>query len=307
MEEVTETILDLSHLILQAQALAILPGAERINRIRSERWIGYTYAGQALMELENLFAWPSRQRMPNMLIIGPTNNGKSMIIEKFRRQHLPRMSSDGSKEIVPVVIMEMPSEPSITRFYTMLLHAMNTPTASRLRVPDLEVLALRIMKTIEIRMLIIDELHNMLSGGPSVRREFLNLIRFLGNMLRIPIIGVGTEDAYRAIRTDDQLENRFKPFILPRWKEDDELMLLLASFASSFPLRSTSYELHSREMARYILARTEGTIGEIAMLLMGAAIIAIESGEEAINSKTLARVDYDSPTQRRQKFERGIV
>jgi len=307
MEEVTETIVDLSHLTLQAQALAILPGAERINRIRSERWIGYTYAGQALMELENLFAWPSRQRMPNMLIIGPTNNGKSMIIEKFRRQHLPRMSSDGSKEIVPVVIMEMPSEPSITRFYTMLLHAMNTPTASRLRVPDLEVLALRIMKTIEIRMLIIDELHNMLSGGPSVRREFLNLIRFLGNMLRIPIIGVGTEDAYRAIRTDDQLENRFKPFILPRWKEDDELMLLLASFASSFPLRSTSYELHSREMARYILARTEGTIGEIAMLLMGAAIIAIESGEEAINSKTLARVDYDSPTQRRQKFERGIV
>lgn len=307
MEEVTETILDLSHLTLQAQALAILPGAERINRIRSERWIGYTYAGQALMELENLFAWPSRQRMPNMLIIGPTNNGKSMIIEKFRRQHLPKMSSDGSKEIVPVVIMEMPSEPSITRFYTMLLHAMNTPTASRLRVPDLEVLALRIMKTIEIRMLIIDELHNMLSGGPSVRREFLNLIRFLGNMLRIPIIGVGTEDAYRAIRTDDQLENRFKPFILPRWKEDDELMLLLASFASSFPLRSTSYELHSREMARYILARTEGTIGEIAMLLMGAAIIAIESGEEAINSKTLARVDYDSPTQRRQKFERGIV
>ena len=307
MEEVTETILDLSHLTLQAQALAILPGAERINRIRSERWIGYTYAGQALMELENLFAWPSRQRMPNMLIIGPTNNGKSMIIEKFRRQHLPRMSSDGSKEIVPVVIMEMPSEPSITRFYTMLLHAMNTPTASRLRIPDLEVLALRIMKTIEIRMLIIDELHNMLSGGPSVRREFLNLIRFLGNMLRIPIIGVGTEDAYRAIRTDDQLENRFKPFILPRWKEDDELMLLLASFASSFPLRSTSYELHSREMARYILARTEGTIGEIAMLLMGAAIIAIESGEEAINGKTLARVDYDSPTQRRQKFERGIV
>lgn len=307
MEEVTETILDLSHLTLQAHALAILPGAERINRIRSERWIGYTYAGQDLMELENLFAWPSRQRMPNMLIIGPTNNGKSMIIEKFRRQHLPRMSSDGSKEIVPVVIMEMPSEPSITRFYTMLLHAMNTPTALRLRVPDLEVLALRIMKTIEIRMLIIDELHNMLSGGPSVRREFLNLIRFLGNMLRIPIIGVGTEDAYRAIRTDDQLENRFKPFILARWKEDDELMLLLASFASSFPLRSTSYELHSREMARYILARTEGTIGEIAMLLMGAAIIAIESGEEAINGKTLARVDYDSPTQRRQKFERGIV
>jgi hypothetical protein len=60
-------------------------------------------------------------------------------------------------------------------------------------------------------------------------------------------------------------------------------------------------------MARYILARTEGTIGEIALLLIYAAIAAIESGEEAINSKTLAMVNYDSPTQRRQKFEREIV
>jgi hypothetical protein len=306
MAEINEGVLDLSHLTTQAQALARLPAYERINRIRAERWIGYTYARQALIELEDLFNWPSRQRMQNMLLIGSTNNGKSMIIEKFRRQHLPRLSADGSKEIVPVVVMQMPSEPSITRFYTMLLHSMNTPIARRLRVSDLETLALRIMKTIEIRMLIIDELHNMLGGGPAIRREFLNLIRFLGNILRIPIIGVGTEDAYRAIRSDDQLENRFKPFILPRWRDNDELMSLLASFASSFPLRNIS-ELHSKEMARYILARTEGTIGEIALLLIHAAIAAIESGEEAINSKTLAMVNYDSPTQRRQKFEREIV
>jgi hypothetical protein len=304
--EISEGILDLSHLTPQAQVLAMLPAAERINRIRAERWIGYTYARQALIELEGLFNWPTRQRMQNMLIIGPTNNGKSMIIEKFYRQHLPELSEDGSKEIVPVVVVQMPSEPSIARFYTMLLYAMNTPIAPKLRVSDLESLALRIMKTIGIRMLIIDELHNMLAGGPAVRREFLNLIRFLGNVLRIPIVGVGTEDAYRAIRSDDQLENRFKPFILPRWRDNDELMSLLASFSSSFPLHRIS-DLHNKEMARYILARTEGTIGEISLLLIYAAIAAIESGEEAINSKMLSIVDYDSPTQRRQRFEREIV
>lgn len=306
MAEITEAHLDLSHLTPQAQVLALLPADERINRIRSERWIGHTYANQILMELESLFKWPNRQRMQNMLLIGPTNNGKSMIIEKFRRQHLPELSPDGSKEIIPVVVMQMPSEPSITRFYTMLLYAMNTPIARRLRVPDLETLALRIMKETKVRMLVIDEFHNMLAGGPSVRREFLNLIRFLGNILRIPIIGVGTEDAYRAVRADDQLENRFKPLILPRWRDDNELFSLLASFTAAFPLRRIS-DLCSEEMARYILARTEGTIGEIATLLVHAAIAAIETGEEAINSKTLAIVDYDSPTQRRQKFEREVV
>lgn len=51
-------------------------------------------------------------------------------------------------------------------------------------------------------------LHNVLAGRGDVRREFLNLIRFLSNELRIPLVGVGTREAYLAIRSDDQLENR---------------------------------------------------------------------------------------------------
>ncbi|MBP6918808.1 MAG: TniB family NTP-binding protein [Legionellaceae bacterium] len=43
---------------------------------------------EAVIKLEALISHPKRQRMPNLLIVGPTNNGKSMIIEKFRRTHL---------------------------------------------------------------------------------------------------------------------------------------------------------------------------------------------------------------------------
>ncbi|MGA8517497.1 MAG: TniB family NTP-binding protein, partial [Pseudonocardiaceae bacterium] len=46
------------------------------------------------------------------------------------------------------------------------------------------------------------------------RPKFLNLIRFLGNELDIPLVGVSTREAYLAIRADDQLENRFEPFVL---------------------------------------------------------------------------------------------
>jgi len=306
MITISEETLDLSHLTPQAQIWARLPVDERIRKMRSERWIGYTKANQALKALEDLFTWPTKQRMQNMLIIGPTNNGKSMIIEKFRRQHIPKPSEDGETEIIPVVVMQMPSEPSITRFYTMLLFAMNSPIDKRMRVSELEILALNIMKQTKVKMLVIDELHNILAGNASIRNEFLNLLRFLGNVLRIPIIGAGTEDAYRAIRSDDQLENRFNPFILSRWKDDDEFMSLLGSFAASFPLHKPS-ELYGSEMAQYILARTEGTIGEVSTFLISAAITAVETGEEAINSKVLSLTDYDSPTARRQKFEREIT
>ena len=241
-----------------------------------------------------------------MLIIGPTNNGKSMIIERFRRQHISRISEDGSKEIMPVVVMQMPSDPSIARFYTMLLHTMNLPQIRRRQVAEFEFMALRLMRATKVRMLVIDELHNMLAGSTKSRAEFLNLLRFLGNELRIPIIGVGTDDAYRAIRSDDQLENRFRPFVLPRWEAGPELMSLLASFAASFPLRRPSV-LHTPEMASYILTRTEGTIGEMVTLLSRAAITAIDSKEEAINARTLALADYGSPTDRRRTFEREIA
>ena len=54
-------------------------------------------------------------------------------------------------------------------------------------------------------------------------------------------------------------------------------------------------------------AKSEGVIGEIITLLNNAAILAIESGEERINKKILARIDYLSPTERRRVSERDLI
>lgn len=294
---------DLSHLQPWAQAMARLPAEERIRRIRADRWIGYPQSVQTLTRLETLYDWPGKQRMPNLLLIGPTNNGKSMIIERFRRQHPPHSAAD--QEHIPVVCVQMPSEPSIPRFYTAVLAALGAPTGPRRRVADLEQLTLAVLRRVGVRILVIDELHNVLAGRADVRREFLNLLRFLGNELRIPLVGVGTREAYLAIRSDDQLENRFEPMTLPLWEANADLSSLLASFSSSFPLRMHS-NLATEDMARYLLTRSEGTIGELASLLTEAAVAAVDSGEESINHRTLTLAEYDGPSVRRRKFEREL-
>ena len=302
---VTDSGLDLSHLRPAAQEIAGLPAAERLRYVRADRWIGYTRAAEALDQLETLFAWPARQRMPNLLLTGPTNNGKSMIIEKFRRSHPPVSHPD--REEISVLAVQMPSDPSAGRFYTALLAATGAPTSARqYRLADLEQLTLRVLRAAGVRVLVIDELHNVLSGRGDRRREFLNLIRFLGNELRIPLVGVGTREAYLAIRSDDQLENRFAPFTLPRWEAGSEACSLLASFAASFPLRRAS-RIATTEMAAYLLTRSEGTIGELARLLTDAAVAAIESGEEAINQRTLLLAPYAGPSERRRMFERELA
>jgi hypothetical protein len=296
-----------SHLTAAAQAASMQPDEERIEYLRSDRWIGYTRARSTLQRLEELFNWPSKQRMPNLLIIGPTNNGKSMIIEKFKRDHLwVVVREHADHELIPVVVVQTPSEPSVARFYAMLLATIGAPMHPRARIAELEQVTLRLLRSVQAKILVIDELHNVLAGATDVRKEFLNLLRFLGNELRIPIVGVGTKEAYLAIRSDDQLENRFGPLLLPVWEEGDELLSLLASFSAVLPLKRVS-DIANEATARYILSRTEGTIGEISQLLTAAAIVAIRSGEESINQRTLGQAAYQSPTERRQTFERALL
>jgi hypothetical protein len=154
-----------------------------------------------------------------------------------------------------------------------LLAALGAPLRPRQRLAELEQVTLGLLRAVGVRVLVIDELHNVLAGRGDTRREFLNLIRFLGNELRIPLVGVGTHEAYLAIRSDDQLENRFGPFPLPRWQPDAEACSLLASFATSCRRRGCRDRL----------------------------------GEEAINQRTLLMADYLGPTERRRLFERELA
>lgn len=294
---------DFAHLHPSAQPIARLPSEERLRQVRADRWIGYSRASEALERLETLYEWPKKQRMPNLLLLGPTNNGKSMIIEKFRRLH-PQTSHVGHEQ-VPVLSVQMPSEPSVSRFYVALQAALGAPLRPRQRIPAMEQATLSLLRAVGVQVLVIDELHNVLAGRGDTRREFLNVLRFLGNELRIPLVGVGTREAYMAIRSDDQLENRFEPFALPRWEPNDEARTLLASFAAAFPLRRRSI-IDTEEMARYLLTRSEGTIGELTRLLTDAAVAAIETGEEAINQRTLLVAPYVGPTERRRLFEREL-
>lgn len=295
----------LEHLLPSVHDIAILSSEERIAKLYGYYWIGYGRAAQALKKLEDLLHFPKRIRMPNMLFIGPTNNGKTMVVEKFRRQHLPYESEDRNHEIVPVLMVQMPSAPTIQRFYSAILSALGSPIVTYSSTAKSEAMALKLLKVTQVKILIIDEIHNLLAGRIDKQHEFLNVLRFLGNELQVSIVGVGTKDAYLAIRSDDQLENRFEPFILPLWNNDIEFMRLLASFQKILPLREAS-NLLDLDILTLILTRSEGTIGEIASLLIKAACLAIRSGKECIDLKILEQTEYQSPTERRRLYESMI-
>ncbi len=303
----------LEHLLERVRPIAKDKDEERIQYIRSEHWIGYGHATKAIMELEELLKHPKRLRMPNMLIIGHTNNGKSKLIQRFWNLYPPlryvanpcEPVNCGFYKILPVIHLQMPPNLDIKRFYTMIMDYLGFEATRTLRTATLEVAVLNRLAEAHVGMLVIDEIHNILAGRHDQQREFLNVLRFLGNELKIPIVGVGTRDAYLAIRSDPQLENRFQPFILPLWEEDQEFYSLLASYTALLPLRNPSSITQQAE-ARFILQRTEGILGEISTLLSRAAELAILTGREKIDESILENTKYHSPTERRQKMEQKL-
>lgn len=294
----------MDHLLPNICEISLLPVEQRIAKLRSDYWIEYTRAQEALHRMEELLNHPQKIRMPNMLLISPTNNGKSMIVEKFRRKHLPYTSANQDHEVIPVLTVQMPSNPSVRRFYSTMLDALGAPI-NYSTTAQYESIAIKLMKATEVKILIVDELHNLLAGNNNVQREFLNVLRFIGNTMKIPIVGVGIKDAYLAIRSDDQLENRFEPFILPLWQNDNEFSKLLKSVTMVLPLQKPS-SLLDPEVRSIILSKSEGIIGEIMTLLTRAACEAIISGQEFIDRSTLEKTKYNSPSERRRLYESMI-
>lgn len=293
------------HLSAAARGALNLPTADRIERIRRPRWIGYTRAKQLLDKLDDLLTHPKTHRMPNLLIVGDTNAGKTMLANRFVQLHGADTTLAGEAVIVPVLAIQAPPGPDEGRFYNAILEALSTPYNPRERVAQKQIQVLRILKRIGLRMLIIDEVHNVLTGSVTKQRQFLNVLKYLGNDLQIALVGLGTKEALRALQADPQLANRFEPAALPPWQLDREFQMLLASFEQVLPLRKPS-RLANEKIARKLLALSEGSLGELSVLLTSAAVYAVHSGAERINEKVLTAIDWVPPSERRRRAERLI-
>lgn len=275
---------------------------DRILKIRSERWIGYPKAKQVLAKLEDLLIYPRTHRMPNLLIVGDTNNGKTMLAQRFKSLHPAIDNPVGNGIIAPVLLVQAPPVPDEGRFYNAILELLFAPYRPSERVDKKQFQVIKLLRYIGLKILIIDEVHHILAGNMNRQKAFLNVIKYLGNELEISIVGVGTKDAFRALQTDPQLANRFEPITLPRWEMDVNFQRLLASFERMLPLKKAS-NLAQHELASTLYAMSEGYIGELSRLLSEASTLAIRSNTEQISAKLLQQVDWMPPSKRKRQLE----
>jgi len=207
-----------------------------------------------------------------------------MIIQKFLRDHSQReFNHDTGRLELDVLAVEMPSAHNERRFYGQLLLALNAPYRPGDRLACVEFTALTVLRQVGPKMIIVDEVHNLLAGSASEQRASLNLLKFLSNQVPCSILALGTRDALAAVQTDPQIASRLPGFELSRWQENEDLRRFLAGFERHLPLRQPSRICDNRALVSAIMSAT----GQITALLSRAAEAAIRLKTECITAEIL--------------------
>ena len=224
--------------------------------------------------------------MPCMLLHGDSNIGKTMIVEKFVRDHPNICNEFNEVEVRKTVHLQMPANPCDDKLYAQIIEGLGVQPPINRRSTDMELLGLRLLHRQPPKLMIIDEVHHLLAGSVREQRQLLNQLKFISNELRMPIVALGTSEALYAMQTDPQIASRFEPFALPKWRESAEFREFVVSFGRLLPLEKPS-PLGERVIIQKLMTLSSGLTGKVTTLLTQAAELAIRGGTECISAELI--------------------
>jgi hypothetical protein len=151
------------------------------------------------------------------------------------------------------------------------------------------------MRECNVKMLIIDEIHHLLSGTPVQQRTVMQALKSLGNELMIPIVGIGIKNASLVLSSSPELASRFDLITLQKWELDKNFRGLLSAFEKRLPLRKAS-QLHEKEKATLLYTISGGNLGNLHRLLIECSTYAINEDVEEITVDIIKKFKWVKPT-----------
>lgn len=291
----------LLHLREKTRPQALLPDDQRIAFIQKGFWINLATAKSVIDKLQAMLDAPRVTKPPCLLLIGNPDSGKSSIFERFLKLHAPDGEPTSPLAQSPVVAISCPEGRDRSAIYVRILTALFARFKPAEKPEFLRAQVIRLFRDLNVRMLLIDELHDALRGTVGEQNSLRTAIKDLTNVTKVNIAAAGIQTARTFFAIDTQMTSRFRHTIeLPVWKAGDELGELLASLERRIPLRKAS-GLKEPAMLAAILRRSEGNLGDICNLVQEAAISAINDPKrpEMIDVDRIKTFEWTSPSSRR--------
>jgi len=276
---------DMSTTVLESHG-ASGTSEERVARLLSDIWVPYPEGVEVLRTMRDFLKAPNESRPVNLAIIGESNFGKSHLLKHFYSLYQSKYDYTVDEPKVALLKIEMPESPEPSALLREMLRTMCSSYTLREPVDELIWRVKVLVESLDIRLFLIDEVHNGFRGTMRQQQILLNVLRGLGNRTGRPLVIAGLPSVNDFIRNDEQLEQRFLQKRLPLWSDGTAAQRLLKGFEKELGLRNAS-GLASPEMTELVVRLSRGRLGYMAKLLVRAGVDAIRSGAERITNEGL--------------------
>jgi len=268
-----------------------LSNKDRIEFIKKPKFIKHPKALKLFNKLIDLMNEPKKDRIRSILLVGDPNNGKTAMVKKFYEMNVYK---DDEKMLFfeHVMLIQAPNRADLHDLYNKMFQFFVVPYRKDEPISEREKKIRHYCEVNEVRMIIIDEIQGALIGSITKQMEFMNGIKNLSNILKIPIVLVGTPKGVSLVSSDHQLKSRFVPTRIKKWEYNEDYLSLLYSIEMTLPLKKPSNIYKNEKLAKDILELSDGLIGDIMTICELLAIEAIESKKEKIERKMIKEIEY---------------
>ena len=254
--------------------------------ISKDLFIEHSYSQHLNDTLDALLCESRHGRMPCWLITGDAGMGKTAHLYRFARRYPDYRSDDRNTLIRPIVIANVPPEPTRQTLEWAILEALNAPALVQGRSIDRSGIIRKLITAHETRILVLDEIQHVCHTRSRDRAVVLDTIKAFSTTCQINVVCAGTPALNARVSGGAQIQRRFSVTRFTQWVAGPALQQFVATYERARPLRLPS-RLAQPENVRALLSEAGGITHRIMQCLNSAAVVAIHEGIERITADLL--------------------
>ena len=240
--------------------------------------VPHTAFSKALGRLEQGMRVASIIRDPiGFFISGESRTGKSRVIEEFTNRYIPSRSPEGM--VIPVLYVEVPSNPTEKSLATEILAALGDPLADKGTEKEKKNRLLILLKECRTKVLILDEFQHFVdkTANYAVLHKTSDWLKGVLNKAKVVTVIAGLPYGNSVLAQNEQLRGRIpNNIVMPRfdWKGETsrgEFLGVLDGFTEVMRERFTLPDLGEENMGYRFFLATGGITGYIFNIIRQAA------------------------------------
>ncbi|MGF6494154.1 hypothetical protein ABIE56_002345 [Luteibacter sp. 621] len=282
------------HLNAMALAAMAMPVPQRSDWTCRDRFIEHEQIQAIYKVTDMLVRSKGRVRARGAVVSGAGGSGKTMLANAILRRYPEVGNSEGVDAMRPVIRITMTNAREANKVFSRTLRALGCPHVAGYSLDEREELVVELLRAAQVRMLIIDEIQDILKRSARQMENTFEGIKYLMNEAGISILALGTEHAQQAMMREEHLVTRFRSIKLPPWRTGPLLANFLDELETCLPLPERS-RLSMPAIQRLLVTASGGRLDIIVERVVFAAALAIEDDVRRVDERYLERAEFEIP------------